>query len=175
MKKKEKCQERLKELGPGLPGGDKEKFEFVWKLADELCTLFVNEISGKYDTRREALNKKKKRSLSSNINTEFDEYFEDYATIKYQVTEKHTDEDIYNILTTYQGDNLPGFPSMDAFLFLMLPKLEMLKNPTYELLDKVNEKLFDSLKEACAYVFKRFPSIEMEIFDIIAKDLAAVG
>ncbi len=64
---------------------------------------------------------------------------------------------------------------MDAFLFLMLPKLEMLKQPTYELLDKTYEKLNETLKEACAFIFKRFPTIEMEIFDIINKDLAQVA
>lgn len=138
--------------------------------------MFTNEINGKYDQRREGIAKKKKKSsLSSSINSEFDEYFEDYATIKFQVTEKHTDDEIYNVLTTYQGDNLPGFPSMDAFLFLMLPKLEMLKQPTYELLDKTYEKLMETLKDSCAFIFKRFPTIEMEIFDIINKDLAQVG
>ena len=146
----------------------------MWQLADELCTLFINELNGKYDLRREELNKSKnKKSVSSEINIEFDEYFEDFATIKFQVTEKHSDEEIYGILTAYQGENLPGFPSMDAFLYLMLPKLEMLKQPTYELLDKVYEKLDSTLKETCALVFKRFPAIEMEIYDIISQDLGA--
>jgi hypothetical protein len=144
-------------------------------LADELCSLFVNELNGKYDKKRDELTRKKKKSLTAEINSEFDEYFDDYATIKFQVTEKHTDEEIYNVLTTYQGDSLPGFPSMDAFLFLMLPKLEMLKQPSYQLLDRVYERLDSLLKNACSVVFKRFPTIEMEIFDIIQNDLRAVG
>jgi hypothetical protein len=172
VKRRELCARRLKELGPGLPTGEKDKFEFVWQLADELCSLFVNELNGKYDIRREDLNKSKKKSVSSEINIEFDEYFEDYATIKYQVIEKHSDEEIYGILTAYSGGSLPGFPSMDAFLFLMLPKLDLLKQPTYELLDKVHEKLEQSLKDCCSLIFKRFPAIEMEIFEIINHDLA---
>jgi hypothetical protein len=174
VRRKEECAKRLKELGPGLPTGDKEKFEFVWQLADELCSLYINEINGKYDMKREELNVKKKKSVSLELNSEFDEYFDDYATIKFQVTEKHTDEEIYNILTTYQGDSLPGFPSMDAFLHLMVPKLELLKGPTYDLLEKVYEKLDQLLKSTCALIFKRFPTIEMEIYDIVQNDLREV-
>lgn len=144
-------------------------------MADELCSLFINELNGKYDMKRDELNIKKKKSVTSELNSEFDEYFDEYATIKYQVTEKHTDEEIYNVLTTYQGDNLPGFPSMDAFLYLMLPKLELLKSPTYELLDKVYDRLDQLLKAACTLIFKRFPTIEMEIYDIIQNDLREVG
>lgn len=146
----------------------------MWQLADELCSLFTNELNGKYDKKRDQLTRKKKKSLTSELNSEFDEYFDDYATIKFQVTEKHTDEEIYNVLTTYQGDNLPGFPSMDAFLFLMLPKLEMLRQPSYELLEKVYERLDSLLKNACAVIFKRFPAIEMEIYDIIQNELREV-
>lgn len=125
--------------------------------------------------KRDELNMKKKKSVTSEVNSEFDDYFDEYATIKFQVTEKHTDEEIYNVLTTYQGDNLPGFPSMDAFLYLMLPKLELLKSPTNELLEKVYDRLDKLLKACCSLIFKRFPTIEMEIYDIIQTDLREVN
>jgi hypothetical protein len=33
----------------------------------------------------------------------------------------------------HEGDNLPGFPNADVFLFLINPLLEKLKEPSIEL------------------------------------------
>lgn len=71
----------------------------------------------------------------------------------------------------YQGDSIPGFPSMDAFLYLITPKLELMKQPGYALLEKVFSKLEKLAREASRAQFSRFPIIEAEIGEIIIKDL----
>jgi hypothetical protein len=74
----------------------------------------------------------------------------------------------------YQGNSIPGFPSMDAFLYLITPKLELLKKPAYELLDKVNEKLEKLVKIAAKKLFNRFPTLEAEISQVVINDLLEV-
>ena len=34
----------------------------------------------------------------------------------------------------HEGDGLPGFPSVDVFIFLITPQLEKLREPALELL-----------------------------------------
>ena len=137
--------------------------------------MFINEVNGKYDPRRADLTKKTaKFSFGSKINSKFEEFFEEFAATDYLATETHTDEEIQSILTMYQGNSIPGFPSMDAFLYLITPKLELLKKPAYELLDKVNEKLEKLVKIAAKKLFNRFPTLETEISQVVINDLLEV-
>lgn len=52
------------------------------------------------------------------------EEFEDY-----KATAGYTDENIHYALTIHEGDSIPGFPSVNAFIYLLRPQLEKLKDP----------------------------------------------
>ena len=57
----------------------------------------------------------------------------------------------------HEGDNLPGFPNADVFLFLIHPLLEKLKEPALELWNDVYIYLEIMAKEIKTRVFTRFP------------------
>jgi len=38
----------------------------------------------------------------------------------------------------YQGETIPGFPSFDSFLYLVVPQLEKLKDPSLDCLENVH-------------------------------------
>lgn len=95
IRRREDCENKLKGLGSGIPSDNGQKLEFIWKLAEEFCTLFINEVNGKYDPRRADLTKKTaKFSFGSKINSKFEEFFEEFAATDYLATETHTDEEI---------------------------------------------------------------------------------
>jgi len=49
----------------------------------------------------------------------FNDLYEE--NVKHAATEEYTDKDIDRSITLHQGDNIPGFPSIDAFLYLINP------------------------------------------------------
>lgn len=55
----------------------------------------------------------------------------------YRCTKVITDENINNALLIHEGDSIPGFPSVDAFYYLLLPQLEKLREPIIECFNNV--------------------------------------
>lgn len=41
----------------------------------------------------------------------------------------------------HEGDGLPGFPSVDVFVYLITPQLEKLRDPALDLLSDVYSQL----------------------------------
>lgn len=170
-KKREENEAKLKSLGEALPRDNNEKFEFMWNLIEELVTLYKNEIQGRYDPIRAQLRKKASdASIGSKIRQKFDDFFKDYVSKDYRASGSYTEDDIERALNDYQGNSIPGFPSMDAFLYLINPKLEQLRAPTLELLEKIYLKLEKLTKRLTRKIFERFPEIEQELYDIIITD-----
>jgi hypothetical protein len=48
-----------------------------------------------------------------------------------------SDSVIERAIKNHQGDSIPGFPSIHAFLYLLSPKLTELKEPALDLLNNV--------------------------------------
>jgi hypothetical protein len=57
----------------------------------------------------------------------FEELYEEQSSINFKVTSDLSDEDIQRAIKNHQGDSIPGFPSIHAFLYLLSPRLQKLK------------------------------------------------
>lgn len=69
------------------------------------------------------------------------------------------DDDIERAIKNHQGDSIPGFPSIHAFLYLLSPRLEKLKEPAIDLLNNVYTELRKISGELIADVGKKAPSV----------------
>jgi dynamin 1-like protein len=120
--KMNQISERLKDLGPPMPSLPKEKAHLLYNMVTEFCNLFKSTISGKYDSRRDRTTTKeiyggaRLKMLLENLYREF--------TGKYQATKDLTDLDIEKAIIMHEGDSLPGFPSVDVFVYLITPELK---------------------------------------------------
>jgi hypothetical protein len=130
------CEDRLKDLGPPLPREEKEKIHLLWKMITNFTENFKNSIRGKYDGSR-SVKVNKELSGGAIIKVQFNKLFENFTKGEKPATNEYSDKDIERAITLHQGDSLPGFPSIDAFLYLIQPQLEKLKEPALDCLHNV--------------------------------------
>lgn len=52
----------------------------------------------------------------------------------YQATSEYSDADIEQAILMHEGDALPGFPSVDVFIYLIRPQLEKLREPAMDVI-----------------------------------------
>lgn len=71
----------------------------------------------------------------------FEELYEEQSSLNFKVTADLTDEDIQRAIKNHQGDSIPGFPSIHAFLYLLSPRLQKLKEPALDLLNNIYTEL----------------------------------
>ena len=67
----------------------------------------------------------------------------------------------------HEGDTIPGFPSVDVFIYLIQPQLEKLREPALDLLQDVYHMLEQMAQGIVEKIFQRFPSLIPELMDII--------
>jgi hypothetical protein len=72
----------------------------------------------------------------------------------------------------HEGDGLPGFPSVDVFIYLVTPQLERLRDPALELIQDSYSQLEQIAHSIVDKIFQRFPTMIPEIMDIIVKCLS---
>lgn len=48
-------------------------------------------------------------------------FFDDWLKNATKATREYSDKDIDRAIILHQGDSLPGFPSIDAFMYLINP------------------------------------------------------
>lgn len=101
----------------------------------------------------------------------FNELYTEYTGTEFQVTKKYKDSDIERAITLHQGDSIPGFPSFDSFLYLIVPRIQELYDPalevlndTYAYMDQLSQSLVDR-------VFMRFPQMLGEIAELSSRVL----
>ena len=71
----------------------------------------------------------------------------------------------------HEGDGLPGFPSVDVFIYLITPQLEKLRDPALELLQDTYSQLEQICFQIVSKIFQRFPTMIPELMEIIIKAL----
>lgn len=71
----------------------------------------------------------------------------------------------------HEGDTIPGFPSVDVFVYLIQPQLEKLREPALDLLQDVYHMLEQMCQGIVDKIFQRFPSMIPEVMDIIVNVL----
>ena len=138
-------------------------------MVTDYCELFKNTIRGKYDKRS---NSKLTKDLPGGaaIKVAFNSLLKDY-TDGYKATKDYTDEDISKAMAMHEGDNMPGFPAVDVFIYLMQPQLEKLRDPVTDCLLDTHAYL-DSLSHTIIErVFYRFPTLAAEINEIASQVL----
>jgi vacuolar protein sorting-associated protein 1 len=67
----------------------------------------------------------------------------------------------------HEGDTIPGFPSVDVFIYLIQPKLEQLRDPALDCLNEVYHFLENLAAGIVEKIFMRFPTIIPDIMEII--------
>eukprot|EP00331_Platyophrya_macrostoma_P003937 CAMPEP_0176413694 /NCGR_PEP_ID=MMETSP0127-20121128/4845_1 /TAXON_ID=938130 /ORGANISM="Platyophrya macrostoma, Strain WH" /LENGTH=665 /DNA_ID=CAMNT_0017793511 /DNA_START=36 /DNA_END=2033 /DNA_ORIENTATION=- len=167
INKTKECEERLKDLGDALPSDTNGKTRLLWDKITQFTEHYKNFIRGKYDGRTSKLSKE--ISGGAKIKMMFHDLYKDF--LKDKPTSIYEDKDIQRAIDLHQGDSIPGFPSIDSFLYLIHPLLKKLKEPAIELLNAVHMYLETMASELIDKIFERFPSIIDEITDCTFKVL----
>ena len=89
----------------------------------------------------------------------------------YKATKGYTDENIDYALTIHEGDSIPGFPSVDAFIYLLRPQLEKLKEPIEECFNEVFQYIDFLSGKILEKTFTRFPQAIDEMTDLVTNYL----
>ena len=162
------CEERIKDLGDPLPSTSREKMQLFWNMITDFTENFKNNIKGKYDRKR---NTKVSGELSggAKIKLMYQELYSEFFDKR--ATEHMSDDHINKAIVLHQGDSIPGFPSVDSFLFLITPLLKRLRDPSLELLNNVHLYLESISSQLIDKIFSRFPAIIDDINDIVNKVL----
>jgi len=157
------CEERLKDLGLPLPVTSKEKMQLLWNMIMDFTENFKNTLKGKYDGRRLA-KLSDEISGGAKIKQMFHGLYADF--FKTKPSETYSDKDIELAIKYHQGDSIPGFPSMDAFLYLVNPVLDKLRDPANNLINEIHSYLELLAGVLIEKIFVRFPTIIEDISEI---------
>ncbi|CAI2387582.1 unnamed protein product [Moneuplotes crassus] len=160
---------RLKDLGPPMPSSSKEKAHLLYNMVTEFCNLFKSVIGGKYDSRRDRTQSKEIYG-GARIKMLLENVYREY-TGKYQATKDLTDLDIEKAIIMHEGDSLPGFPSVDVFVYLITPELKKLQDPALDLLAECHLYIEQLAEEIAQKIFSRFPAVVNDIMEIVSKVL----
>lgn len=162
-----KSEEELDSLGQPMPLDDSGKLSLLWSMLNDYCTMFKNVLKGKYDRKRTFLNDEGGYKIKEFFTSLLDKYTGDY-----KATSGYTDGDIEEALTVHEGDSIPGFPSVDAFFYLLRPQLEKLQEPIEDCFNDVFNYLKGLSDKILEYAFARFPMALSDIGEIINEFLA---
>ena len=157
------AEEELSSLGNPMPIDDAGKMSLLWTMLNEYCDLFRNVLKGKYDNKRLAF---LKDEGGYKIKMLFKKLLNDYID-DYKATAAYTDENINYALTIHEGDSIPGFPSVDAFTYLLKPQLEKLREPIEECFSEVYQYIDYLSGKILEKTFARFPQIINDMGDFI--------
>jgi GTP-binding protein EngB required for normal cell division len=162
------CEERMKDLGTSLPISTKDKIQLLWQLVTKFTENFKNALSGRYDAKLESVIELDV-SGAAHIKAMFSELYGNYVSTDYKATEDYTDRDIDKAIIMHEGDSIPGFPSIDAFLYLLQPQLDKLKEPATGLISFVYGYMEELAVSILSKLFHRFPSILDVVQEIVLK------
>eukprot|EP00933_Yihiella_yeosuensis_P036868 TRINITY_DN30680_c0_g1_i1.p1 TRINITY_DN30680_c0_g1~~TRINITY_DN30680_c0_g1_i1.p1 ORF type:complete len:797 (+),score=212.75 TRINITY_DN30680_c0_g1_i1:335-2392(+) len=160
--KRRSVQDRLDELGNGVPLEETEKVQVMWTLVTDYCEMFKNTIRGKYDRKLQrymANLPSSGQSLSGGARVRgiMNDFLGDFT--EKGITKDIADDDIERAIRIHEGDSLPGFPSPDTFEFLALPHLQKIAIPSVECVHNVAAALDVLAQRICHAVFRRFPKM----------------
>ena len=161
------AEEELQSLGQPMPTDDAGKMSLLWNMINEYCDVFRKVLQGKYNNKRleflEGEGGFKIKILYKKLLEEF--------TGDYKATAGYSDENINYALTIHEGDSIPGFPSVDAFIYLLRPQLEKLKDPIEECFQEVFQYLDFLSGKILEKTFTRFPQAVNDMSDLVSNYL----
>ena len=104
-------------------------------MVTDFITTYKNAISGKFDQKRYAMSGGAgKMELSGGAKIKMNMYNLYSEFNNYRATQDYNDMNIQKAIQMHEGDGLPGFPSVDVFIYLINPQLEKLRDPALELI-----------------------------------------
>lgn len=181
--RKSTCKEKLERMGEDFPESEEQKLELIFKLVRNFKQMFETEVNGKYNhstIKKSSLKKKKKFGGSDKISFQvqeiFEGFFERYSAPGFNICDDYKDSDIQKAIEYYHGDSIPGFPSFDSFLFLVYPKLEMLKSPILKMAadcSKIIETIGSEMITLFFGKFYRLQEVIMKIFNDFVKKITS--
>lgn len=122
--KAKECEAVIKSLGDPLPKDGKEKIHLIWKILTQFTERYIGEIKGKSGQNvSQTIEKEVRLSTGSMIKAMFEDLYDEQSKKDYRVTSDLREEDIERAIKNHQGDSIPGFPSIHAFLYLLSPRL----------------------------------------------------
>ena len=161
------AEDELHSLGKPMPTDDAGKMSLLWNMINEYCDIFRNVLQGKCNNKRlsflEGEGGYKIKILYKKLLEKF--------TGDYKATKDYSDENINYALTIHEGDSIPGFPSVDAFIYLLKPQLEKLKEPIEECFQKVFQYLDFLSGKILEKTFTRFPQAINELTELVTNYL----
>ena len=162
------AEEELQGLGQPMPTDDAGKMSLLWNMINEYCDIFRNVLQGKYTNKRlsflDGEGGFKIKILYKKLLEEF--------TGNYKATEEYDDEKIDYALTIHEGDSIPGFPSVDAFVYLLRPQLEKLKEPIEECFNEIFQYIDFLSGKILEKTFTRFPQAVNDMTDLVTNYLS---
>ena len=157
------AEEELSSLGSPMPIDDAGKMSLLWTMLNEYCNIFRSVLKGKFDNKRLSF---LKDEGGYKIKILYKKLLEDF-TGDFKATAGYTDEHINYALTIHEGDSIPGFPSVDAFTYLLKPQLERLREPIEECFSEVYQYIDFLSGKILEKTFARFPQIINDMGDFI--------
>lgn len=104
-------------------------------MVTDFISTYKNAISGKFDAKRygiQGASGKMELSGGAKIKMNFFNLYSEFNN--YRATTEYNDMHIQKAIQMHEGDGLPGFPSVDVFIYLINPQLEKLRDPALELI-----------------------------------------
>ena len=157
----------FKSLGTEIPLEQDDKRIIFWDVLRKFCTTYNNLISGTYDKNEIVSNKKQP---GAEIKETFDLLFINLEN----ATNNLSNSEIDKAINLHEGEGLPGFHSIDAFLYLLQPLLEKFRVPAINCVKDVMQILEDTVQSSLEYNANKFPSIKDILFNIIHKYMEEV-
>ena len=161
------AEEELQGLGQPMPTDEAGKMSLLWNMINDFCDMFRKVLQGKFNNKRtnflEGEGGFKIKILYKKLLEEF--------TDDYKATAGYRDEDINYALTIHEGDSIPGFPSVDAFIYLLRPQLEKLKDPIEECFQEVFQYIDFLSGKIMEKTFTRFPQAINDMTDLVSNYL----
>lgn len=161
-------EEQLRLLGPPLPHDSTEKLQLLWNMVTEFCSNFKNTIAGRYISSQDKATKGV--SGGARIKHYYYKIYKEFIG-NYSATSAYSDVDIERAIKIHEGYSMPGFPSVDVFIYLLQPQLRQLREPAMECLQDVYLYLENLAEELASKVFSRFPSLIGEILEVVSRCL----
>ena len=161
--KMKECEEELNLLGVPMPIDNVGKMNMLYNMFSDFCETYKNVIKGKYDSKRLS---NLQDEGGYKIKAMFKDFLSEY-TGDYRATKEYSDDNIAYALTIHEGDSIPGFPSVDAFFYLLKPELEKFREPvfdclneTYNYMEALSQKILDK-------AFFKFPNIIFQVKEMV--------
>ena len=169
------CEGLLKDLGPQLPVSNQDKVHFLWKIVHEFVLLFRNSITGTYE--KSSLSKQKESYIpaGSKVRMILNEMYRIWWAGNKRATSDYTDDHIKRAIILHEGDSIPGFPSIDAFLYLLQPQLEKFKEPAMEAIQEIYMILEETSTKILEKLLRKVPSMQETFNEYVSRVIQNVG